>query len=122
MYRMSEDHLPRQITYSQLLVGQRNQGRPRVRFKDAAKRNMKWWNIDTSQLQWQSQARDRPTLEKSHSTINIEQSSSHRRTANDDDDLMIGELQSLLQSLRKAKVACKQFRPISLTSISCEIL
>lgn len=46
VYRMSDDRLPTQLLYSQLLV-------------NVAKRNIKWRKIDTRQ--WQSQARDRPT-------------------------------------------------------------
>lgn len=49
VYRMSEGRLPKQLLYSRLLDGQRNQGRPLLRFKDITKRNMKWRNIDTRQ-------------------------------------------------------------------------
>ena len=38
--RMDNNRLPKQLLYSQFCLGMRNQGRPRLRFKDVAKRNM----------------------------------------------------------------------------------
>ena len=55
--RMHHQRLPRQILYSQLSEGKRNQGRPRLRFKDTVKRNMKKLSMDINS--WQSQAKDR---------------------------------------------------------------
>ena len=57
VHRMDNDRLPQQLVYSQLKDGKRNQGRPRLRFKDVAKRNMKWRDINTSS--WQTLARNR---------------------------------------------------------------
>lgn len=42
VHRMEIDPLRRQLLYSQLKEGKRNQGRPRLRFKNVAKRNFKW--------------------------------------------------------------------------------
>ena len=39
--RIDFARLPRQLLYSQLRDGKRNQGRPRLRFKDVVKRNLK---------------------------------------------------------------------------------
>ena len=39
--RMLTDLLPRQVLYSQLPEGQRPRGRPRLRYKDTIKRNLK---------------------------------------------------------------------------------
>jgi len=47
IYRMNKECFPRPLLYSQLCEGKRNHGRPRLRFKDVAKRNMKWREIDT---------------------------------------------------------------------------
>ena len=41
LMRMSPDRLPKQIIYSQLSSGHRMRGRPRFRFKDTIKRNLK---------------------------------------------------------------------------------
>ena len=47
LMRMSPDRLPKQILYSQLSSGHRNRGRPRLRFKDTIKRNLKLRDIKT---------------------------------------------------------------------------
>ena len=57
VHRMGHERLPRQLLYSQLKMGQRNQGRPRLRFKDVTKRYMKRRDIKTHE--WQSKALDR---------------------------------------------------------------
>ena len=57
VHRMENDRLPRQLLYSQLKEGKRNQGRPRLRFKDVAKRNMKWREINLNS--WQTTAKNR---------------------------------------------------------------
>lgn len=57
VHRMEEDRLPRQLLYSQLCEGKRNQGRPRLRFKDVVKRNLTWRNIQTTS--WQTTANNR---------------------------------------------------------------
>ena len=36
VHRMNAERLPRQLIYSQLSTGTRNQGQPRLRFKDLA--------------------------------------------------------------------------------------
>ena len=41
LVRMSPDRLPKQILYSQLSSGHKKRGRPRLRFKDTIKRNLK---------------------------------------------------------------------------------
>ena len=46
VHRIDINRLPRQPSYFQLCLGMRNQGRPRLRFKDVVKRSMKWRNID----------------------------------------------------------------------------
>ena len=44
---ISPDRLPKQVLYSQLSSGHRKRGRPRVRFKDTIKRNLKLRDIKT---------------------------------------------------------------------------
>ena len=44
---MSPDRLAKQVLYSQLSSGHRNRGRPRLRFKDTIKRNLKMRDIKT---------------------------------------------------------------------------
>jgi hypothetical protein len=58
VHRMEESRLPRQLMYSQLSKGIRNQGRPRLRLKDVVKRNLKWCNLDTKT--WKTLAENRP--------------------------------------------------------------
>ena len=55
---MDAERLPRQPPYSQLNSGARNQGCPRLRFKDVVKRNLKWSDISLDT--WQAGARERP--------------------------------------------------------------
>ena len=52
LLRMPTDRLPRQVLYSQLPDGQRPRGRPRLRYKDTIKRNLKERDIDTNS--WKS--------------------------------------------------------------------
>lgn len=59
VHRTENHRLPRQLLYSQLSQGLRNRGRPKLRFKDAMKRNMKARNIE--HRSWQQIAEDRPT-------------------------------------------------------------
>ena len=61
-YRMGTERLPRQLLYSQLCEGSRNRGRPKLRFKDVMKRNMKQRNINNNT--WQQTAEDRPVLRR----------------------------------------------------------
>ena len=58
VHRIDINRIPRQPLYFQLCLGMRNQGRPRLRFKDVAKRNMKW----RDRSRWQEKANDRPTI------------------------------------------------------------
>ena len=55
--RMDHQRLPRQLLYSQSCEGKCNQGRPRLRFKDTVKRNLKKLEID--RRSWQRKAKDR---------------------------------------------------------------
>ena len=48
LLRMPTDRLPRQVLYSQLPDGQQPRGRPRLRYKDTIKRNIKKRDIDTN--------------------------------------------------------------------------
>ena len=45
LMRMSPDRLPKQVLYSQMSSGHRKRGRPRIRFKDTIKRNLKLRDI-----------------------------------------------------------------------------
>ena len=57
LMRMSPERLPKQILYSQLSSGKR--GRPRLRFKDTIKRNMKLRDTKTDSWTPLSQQRDK---------------------------------------------------------------
>ena len=51
--------LPKQVLYSQLSSGHRKRGRPRLRFKDTIKRNLKLRDIKTDSWTSLSQNRDK---------------------------------------------------------------
>lgn len=55
--RQNNKQIPRQILFSELSEGKRNIGRPKLRFKDVMKRNLKRIGIPTNS--WQSLAQDR---------------------------------------------------------------
>lgn len=49
--RMEENRIPRQVMYGELREGSRKQGRPKLRFKDTIKSNLKWSGIQPRQLE-----------------------------------------------------------------------
>ncbi|KAK2182110.1 hypothetical protein NP493_366g02039 [Ridgeia piscesae] len=59
LMRMSTDRLSKQILYSQLFSGHRKRGRPRLRFKDTIKGNLKLRDIKTDSWTSLSQQRDK---------------------------------------------------------------
>ena len=59
LMRISPDRLPKQVLYSQLSSGHRNRGRPRLRFKDTIKRNLKIRDIKIDSWTSLSQQRDK---------------------------------------------------------------
>ncbi|KAK2185317.1 hypothetical protein NP493_240g02001 [Ridgeia piscesae] len=59
LIRMSPDRLPKQVLYSQLSSSHRKRGRPRLRFKDTIKRNLKLKNTKTDTWTSLSQQRDK---------------------------------------------------------------
>ena len=56
--RMDHECLPRQVFYSQLKEGKRNQGSPRLSIQNAVKKNMKKLNVDRSSWQEMAESRD----------------------------------------------------------------
>ena len=56
--RLPNTRIPKQVLYSQLVEGSRGIGRPRLRFKDTIKRNLK--DKDISLGTWQKLTQDRP--------------------------------------------------------------
>jgi len=59
LMKMSPDRLPKQVLYSQLSSGRRKRGRPRLRFKDTIKRNLKLRHIKVDSWTSLSQQRDK---------------------------------------------------------------
>uniref|UniRef100_A0A0L8HUK4 Uncharacterized protein n=1 Tax=Octopus bimaculoides TaxID=37653 RepID=A0A0L8HUK4_OCTBM len=59
IHRMNNNRRLRKILYSQLYKGKRNYGRPRMRFKYAAKRNK-----TRNNNKWQTQVKNRPVWRK----------------------------------------------------------
>ena len=85
LMRMSPDRLPKQILYSQLSSGHRKRGRPRLRFKDTIKRNLKLRDIKTDSWTSLSQQRDK------WRAIVMDYLSHHDRQHNDDDICMCSQ-------------------------------
>ena len=83
LMRMSPDRLPKQILYSQLSSGHRKRGRPRLRFKDTIKRNLKLTDIKTDS--WTSLSKQ---WDKWRAIVKWwKHSLSHRDRQHDDDDI-----------------------------------
>ena len=59
LMRLSPDRLPKQVLYSQLSSGHRKRGRPRLRFKNIIKRNLKLRDIKIDSWTSLSQQRDK---------------------------------------------------------------
>ena len=57
--RMDPGRIPKDLLYGELVEGSRHAGRPKLRFKDVCKRDMKRCNIDSNS--WESIADDRPS-------------------------------------------------------------
>ena len=59
---MSDDCIPKDLLYSELIVGKRNVGRPRLYYKDGCKRDLKslsvgiddWENLNDERNKWRS--------------------------------------------------------------------
>ncbi|KAL1255575.1 hypothetical protein QQF64_013636 [Cirrhinus molitorella] len=56
--RMDAGRIPKELLYGELVEGQRTTGRPKLRFKDICKKDMKQCFINPNS--WESQAADRP--------------------------------------------------------------
>ena len=46
--RMEDGRIPKDILYGELTAGKRNTGRPKLRFKDVCKRDMKLCSVDVT--------------------------------------------------------------------------
>lgn len=55
--RMDDSRIPKAMLYGELRVGKRNKGRPKLRFRDIIKRDMKDLNMDVDN--WEALADDR---------------------------------------------------------------
>ena len=55
---MEDGHIPKDILYGELATGARSRGRPRLRFKDVCKRDMKACKIDVESWEYSADARD----------------------------------------------------------------
>ena len=55
--RMSDERIPKDVLCSELVVGKRNVGRPRLRYEDVCKRDLKSLNVDIDE--WEKLTEDR---------------------------------------------------------------
>ena len=81
LVRMEDSRLPKQLFYGELTKGKRGTGRPKLRYKDSLKANLKKCNIDYET--WEKQAADRA---KWRTTINkkVKESEQTRRKTKED--------------------------------------
>ena len=81
LVRMDDSRLPKQLFYGELTKGKRGTGRPKLRYKDSLKANLKKCNIDSET--WEKQAADRA---KWRTTINkkVKESEQTRRKTKED--------------------------------------
>ena len=49
--RMEEFRISRRLMYGELQLGKRNQGRPKLRYKDTVKANLQWCHIKPKELE-----------------------------------------------------------------------
>ena len=49
--RMEEFRMPRRLMYGELQLGKRNQGHPKLRYKDTVKANLQWCHIKPKELE-----------------------------------------------------------------------
>ena len=61
--RMPDDRIPKRVLYGQLASGNRTTGRPKLRFRDVVKRDMK--AVDIGLTTWESLAADRSSWRRS---------------------------------------------------------
>ena len=85
VHRIDINRLPRQPLYFQLCLGMRNQGRPRLRFKDVAKRNMKWRETSISMA---GEGQRQTYLKETYQTMLLPRTVSVEPTDTDDDDTL----------------------------------
>jgi hypothetical protein len=69
VHRMEDGRMPKDLLYGELSRGSRPQGRPRLRFKDSCKRDMKRGGINTQS--WESLMR--PEKTRLHVTAGVAQ-------------------------------------------------
>ena len=75
IHRMDDSRLPKQILYSQLKEGLRGIARPRLRFKDTVKRNLKdkkipvgsWQSLSGNRCQWRDMVHKKSSSDKKDS-------------------------------------------------------
>ena len=79
--RMEEFRMPRRLMYGELQLGKRNQGRPKLRYKDTVKANLQCCHIKPGELE--ERAMDRPVWRASihKAASNFEEARSQKLTA-----------------------------------------
>ena len=79
--RMEEFRMPRRLMFGELQLAKRNQGRPKLRYKDTVKANLQWRHIKPRELE--ERAMDRPVWRVSihKAASNFEKARSQKLTA-----------------------------------------
>jgi exonuclease III len=71
--RMSDERIPKQLFFGELAEGHRKQGRPRKRYKDNLKDNLKWCEVKPKELQQVAQDRTQWRAATRHASISLEE-------------------------------------------------
>lgn len=79
--RMEDGRIPKDLLYGELATGHRDKGRPKLRYKDVCKRDMKAFEIDTAN--WESLADDR-SVWRQHLSSGLKKCELALKTAADD--------------------------------------
>ena len=103
LVRMEDSRLPKQLFYGELSAGKRHTGRPKLRYKDSLKANLKKTGIEVST--WERQAAERASW---RTTINKKVKNSEQTR----------------QKSREEKRAAAKLKPTTIstsTSVACQV-
>jgi hypothetical protein len=78
--RMEDGRIPKDLLYGELATGYRDRGRPKLRYKDVYKRDMKAFEVDTAN--WESLADDK-SVWRQHLSSSLEKCEHALKTAAD---------------------------------------
>ena len=81
LIRMVEFRIPRCLMYGELQLGKRNQGRPKLRYKDTIKANLQWCHIKPKELEERAMDRAKWRASTHKAAANYEEARHQKLTA-----------------------------------------